>query len=238
MLRQRAAQYIFLDDNLWIARALVCGFITAILLESVFYSQGECEDAKAARREYDHQVSNQMCCSTEWIISITGFTITGILALMGVRTIYEANHLGLMRCCCSEKEYRIQKALSISIGLEGFGLIILSVFQMCWQIEMHAIGAFFFFLPGCIHIGILFFSIDHIARDSVLTYIVEFSPCFLSFVAGVLRIFTGNYYAEWTLIAAIGAALLVTQIRLLRYDDERNVISVSTSSPTKGEEDL
>eukprot|EP00938_MAST-03A_sp_MAST-3A-sp1_P007366 g7366.t1 len=232
MLSRQRAEYLFLDDSLWIARACVCGLVTSIVLEIVFYSQGECADAREARRDYDHQVSNQMCCPTEWIIATVGFTITGVVAFFSVPRIYRANNLGMMRCCCGEKRRRIEKTVAVLIGMESFGLIILSIFQMCWHIEMHAVGAFFFFLPGCVHIGVLLFSIDRLVRDSILTYI-ELTPCFLSFVALILRIFTGNYYAEWTLIAAIGVALLVTQIRLLRNDDAS---AVPPSTPTKGED--
>jgi len=231
MLSRERAEYLFLNNNLWIARALLCGIITAIVLEAVFYSQGECADAREARRKYDHQVSNQMCCMAEWMIATVGFTITGIVAFLSVPRIYEVKHLGRARCCC--EGCRIDKTIAILIAMESFGLIILSIFQMCWQVEMHAVGAFFFFVPGCVHIGLLLFSIDRIDRKSFLTY-VELNPCFLCFVALILRIFTGNYYAEWVLIAAIGGALLVTQIRLLK--DENNENDTDIVRPTRNNE--
>ena len=217
MLSRQRAEYLFLDDSLWIARACICGLVTSIVLEIVFYSQGECADAREARRDYDHQVSNQMCCPTEWIIATVGFTITGVVAFFSVPRIYRANNLGMMRCCCGEKRRKIEKTVAVLIGMESFGLIILSIFQMCWQIEMHAVGAFFFFLPGCVHIGVLLFSIDRLVRDSILTYI-ELTPCFLSFVALILRIFT-KLLRRVDSNSCHYVALLVTQIRFLRNDD-------------------
>ena len=225
--RSTAYDIFVADDRYWLLRSTIVAVITAIFLESVFYGAGGCEEADEAREDYDHQVSNQMCCLAEWLIAAIGFTGAGVLSLFGVPRIYRdtGDAMGVVQCparCFSEPAKRLTRTLAVLLALEGVGLIVVAIFQMCWQVELHTIGVFLFFVPGTIHVILLTLSIDRQADETTIV-LLECSPALLEIVAVVLRIFTGNYYAEWALIFSIGLAILVTQWRVVSRTRELGI---------------
>ena len=73
-----------------LTRAMVTGVIAVTVLEVHFYSSGGCSSEQEAREDYGHQISNQMCCVTEWVVGAIGLGGCGILVLCGVPLVYRA----------------------------------------------------------------------------------------------------------------------------------------------------
>jgi len=86
-----------------------------------------------------------MCCPVEWGISGFGLSLAGILLISAAPRVY-CSPFALGSC----RGRDVAPAVAILLVVQGSGLILLAVVQMCLQIVLHAVGAFAFFGVGTI----------------------------------------------------------------------------------------
>jgi len=123
--------------------------IAVTLLEVHFYATGGCGQERQARQDYGHQISNQMCCDTEWVLGAVGLGGCAILVMWGTPSVFRAPVGSFGRCCCCCcGGVDSARAVGILLSITAAGLLTLSVVQMCWSVVGHGFGALFFFGPG------------------------------------------------------------------------------------------
>ena len=178
---QIQARDLFVSDLYGNARAFLVGFVACCVLEIHFYVSGGCDAATGAKEEYGHQVSNQMCCLTDWWIGAIGLGATGLLALQAAPGVFRRRG-ALGRCCrwrcwsgngagggCrGEGGGGLEAAPFVAVcqALSAAGLVILAVAQMCWRVYWHAFGALLFFGFGMVMSGLVVFSARGVGSSS------------------------------------------------------------------------
>ena len=111
---------------------------------------------RRAREDYGHQISNQMCCDTEWVLGAVGLGSCAILVLWGSPSVFGAPAGSFGRCCCCCcGGVDSARAVGVLLSITAAGLLTLSVIQMCWFVVGHGFGAAFFFGSGGVLILLL-----------------------------------------------------------------------------------
>ena len=199
-----------------LGRAVVAGVTSLAVLEAHFYLSGGCSAARWAREKYAHQISNHMCCPVDWYIGAAGAGTTGILALLAAPSVRRRRDaLGHCCCCCRGGGARAAPAVAVLLAIAAVGLVLLAVFQMCWQPGLHAIGAVLFFVFGGAMCGVVVLSARDAASRAHSGSLFARALTASLLLAGICLFFIWNpFAAEWFAVAGITTGFASVQLDL------------------------